>query len=379
MIGHVQQAVSILLIKLFVPGVVAVERGGIGLAGGDVAHRIPPRPGVAGVKGARVHVAAFPFGQQEHRLDGAQIVGHLIPVVLRHKAGGVEAVTIDTGFLDPEAQRARHVSTQAGRVVVEFDNIVPVEPWGRAWLALAVLQVPIRVILANHVVPRRMVAHPVKDHMQAEPVRRGDELLEVGHGAQFGIDGEIIVDRVRATQLALAMLLADRVNRHQPDNGRAQLLEARQLALGCAQRAFRRKLARIDLVNTGVLAPLRMRERRGLGSGKKAQRKEQGEAALPDGADRVAIHSVWLCVVNDEKAPSPACADEGVRETRKILGVKLTPAARSLALTEAISGRSGTGARVTPALALVMPIVEIQAAAMHFSRGFTVVLFNSSL
>jgi hypothetical protein len=59
-------------------------------------------------------------------------------------------------------------------------------------VALAVYLVPFRVTGAQHVVPRGVVADPVEDHVQAEAVRGGDEVLEVVQRAEFGIDGHVV-------------------------------------------------------------------------------------------------------------------------------------------------------------------------------------------
>jgi hypothetical protein len=50
------------------------------------------------------------------------------------------------------------------------------------------------------------------------------------------------------------------VDRHQPQDVDAQLLQTRQLAGRGLERAFRRELARIDLVDGGVLRPVGMLE-----------------------------------------------------------------------------------------------------------------------
>jgi hypothetical protein len=62
-----------------------------------------------------------------------------------------------------------------------------------------------------------MVGDPVEDHVHALAVGGIDEGLELGLGAEFRVHAIIVADRIRAAEAALAVLHADRVDRHQPE------------------------------------------------------------------------------------------------------------------------------------------------------------------
>jgi hypothetical protein len=63
-----------------------------------------------------------------------------------------------------------------------------------------------------------MVGDPVEDHVHALAVGGIDEGLEVGLGAELRVHAVIVADRIRAAERALAVLHADRVDRHQPQD-----------------------------------------------------------------------------------------------------------------------------------------------------------------
>ncbi len=74
------------------------------------------------------------------------------------------------------------------------------------------------------------------------------------------IDAEIILYRVWAAQCAFAVFLADLMDGHQPKNIHTQVFETRQMGFGCLERPFLGELTGVDLVDNGVLAPLRVDE-----------------------------------------------------------------------------------------------------------------------
>ena len=74
--------------------------------------------------------------------------------------------------------------------------------------------------------------------------------------AELGVDAEVVLDGIRAAEPALAVLLADRVHRHEPDDVDAEVADARQVRLGGAEGALGREVALVDLVDRRAAAPL---------------------------------------------------------------------------------------------------------------------------
>ena len=203
-----------------------------------------------------MQLGRFPLGQHEDRLDRVEFAAGVVPEIDWHVAGHVAAVAVDVGLAHPVLERLGHVTPQAGLAVVELDDVRPVPPRRRVEVALPVPLVPFGVLPDQHVVPGGVVGDPVEDHVQPKFVGAVDEPLEVVEGAELGVDGEVVARRVRAAQRALAVLLADRVDRHEPDDVRTQRLQARQLLLRSGERSLRRELPQVDLVQDGVLRPL---------------------------------------------------------------------------------------------------------------------------
>ncbi len=256
-IGH---SVGILRPGALVLGVIAVERGYIGLADGDPMEGVVPTPGVAGVEGAPVDIAALVFGEHEDRLDGIQFGPDGLPEVERHITGDIAAKPVDADLADPELHGLGHVAAQFRIAVIEIDDVRPIPPWSRAEVAAPVTLVPVRMRLDQRIVPGGVVGHPVENHPHAQPVRLGDECLEIVQRAEFRIDTIVVAYRVRTAQAALAVLLADRMDRHEPQDVRAKRLQARQLRTGGDQGAFGRELTGVDLVQHGGARPVRMVE-----------------------------------------------------------------------------------------------------------------------
>ena len=206
-------------------------------------------------------VALVELGEHEHRLDPVQLGARRLPEVERDIAGDVAAEAVDAGLPHPIFHRLGHVAAQAGLVVVQVDDVGPVPPQGRPLHPLPVALVPVGVLGVERVVPGGMVGHPVEDDVHPLRMCGGDERLEVGERPELGIDRAIVAHRIGAAERALAMLDADRIDRHQPDDADAQCLQPRQLLLGGAEGAFGGELAGIDLVEDSVFRPVRMADR----------------------------------------------------------------------------------------------------------------------
>ena len=80
--------------------------------------------------------------------------------------------------------------------------------------------------------------------------------LEVGQGAELGVDRRVVADRVIAAQTALALESANGLDRHEPQDAHPHFLQPWQVRGHRRQRALWGELADIDLVNVGVAGPV---------------------------------------------------------------------------------------------------------------------------
>jgi hypothetical protein len=104
---------------------------------------------------------------------------------------------------------------------------------------------------------RSVVDHQFGDHAQAAPVRLVDEIAEVRHRAEGGVDAVIVGDVIAV------VASRRRIERQQPQRVHAQILQIVELADQAAEIAHAVAVAvekRLDvqLVDDGVLVPQRI-------------------------------------------------------------------------------------------------------------------------
>ena len=105
-------------------------------------------------------------------------------------------------------------------------------------------------------------------------------MLKVGEIAIFRIDRAVVADGVIAAQRALALLLADRIDRHDPEDIDAHTPQARKVGLKGSERPLGRVLPDIDFIDVCRARPGRMadptdaiRQRQGVSDGEARRRK----------------------------------------------------------------------------------------------------------
>ena len=190
-------------------------------------------------------------------MDAPETSGSLGPEIDGHQHRHIAAEAVDGVLRDPElhgvALRPPHVAVG----VVELRGVGPVPRHGR--LPRSVAFVPRGVLFGDPPgVTGRMVGHPIEQYLYAEAVGFGDEGVEIGHRAQFGIHGAVVADRIVGAQRAFAPGLPDRIDRHQPHGIDAEVSEERKFRGGGAQRAFGRELAHVHFIENGLVAPFGM-------------------------------------------------------------------------------------------------------------------------
>ena len=88
-----------------------------------------------------------------------------------------------------------------------------------------------------------MVIDHVDDALHALSVDRADKALEVRHAAELGVDLAVVAYRVGRAESTLPRLPADRVDRHEPDDIRAEGFYLVKAALNRGEGAFVAEIA----------------------------------------------------------------------------------------------------------------------------------------
>ena len=171
-------------------------------------------------------------------------------------------------------------------------------------LAARIVRVPVGV-RHHHGIPRSVVRDDVDDDLEVALVRFGDEPMQVFGRAVGRIDAVEIAHRIGAAERALALELAEWMDRHQPQDVHAELLQAIELRGDAGEIAAGRKRARKNFVDDAVVQPggraarslLRvvargLVERRDVGRG--AERCEQRDASQQgkSNASRISVHVI---------------------------------------------------------------------------------------
>jgi len=138
--------------------------------------------------------------------------------------------------------------------MVQLDHIRPVCA-GRRHEVAPGGGVPFRVFDGEVVVPGSVVGDPVQDHVHAAVVDCVDQPPEILMVAEFGIDALVVPDRVVAAEAAQAVLLADRVDGHEPQDAHAHILQTVKVRLERFKGALLRVLADVHLVHGEIAGP----------------------------------------------------------------------------------------------------------------------------
>ncbi len=88
--------------------------------------------------------------------------------------------------------------------------------------------VPIRMF-HQHAVPGGMIRNDVNNHFQAAAVRFVDKLLQIVLRAIVRIDCVVVLHRIGTADRSLFLFLTNRMDRHQPKDRDAQILQTIKL------------------------------------------------------------------------------------------------------------------------------------------------------
>ena len=240
-------------------------------------------PGVVRVEGlGRVgEVVALGLGEEvDLGIIGIHLGEDALPEFGRDLTGGVAAEAIDTLF-QPEAHGVVLGGPDGLVLVVEAPGIGPVVLPDGVAVGVALVEVG-RLFGHPHVVRSGLVGHPVQDDLESQFVGLRQQVFEVFHRPEFGIDLLVVGNGVVGAQGALAAFGADLVHGHQPEDVHAQVLQAGKLGFDAPEGSLGRELADIHFIHHGVVGPVRMggRGRRRLLAGGKGQDGRSEEEKL---------------------------------------------------------------------------------------------------
>ena len=214
-------------------------------------------PAVGRIEGAVVQERLLALGQKiyigGYRLDPCEC---LLPEVDRHFVGHVATESVHAAP-DPEQHGRGHGLAHLGIGVIELGYVRPVVLHdGQS--RLLVEHIPVLVSLFPPLrIARGVVGDPVDNDFQPQIMGCGDEPVERFDIAELGVDRLVVRYRVVGAERTLASVDADRVYRHQPHYVDTHLLQFGQITLGRGERAFRRRLPYVELVNHRVVLVLR--------------------------------------------------------------------------------------------------------------------------
>ena len=196
-------------------------------------------------------VLALALGEHQQVMAGAAQLGDaVLPEREGDIVGRIAAETVHADLDDPELHGVDHGLAELRVVEIQVRDIVPAGAGGMDDFAILIMGVPLRMFLDPGIVPGGVVGDPVDDDGHALFVGVGDEGLEVFQGAEFRIDGLVILDAIRALDGFLDPDLADG---HEPYDIGTQVLDSIQPGVDCLERLFGCEVAGIDLIHDYIL------------------------------------------------------------------------------------------------------------------------------
>ena len=179
------------------------------------------------------------------------------PKLERHLASHIAAETVDTLF-HPKTHSILLRVPNILVVIVQGSDVSPVILHNG--ISQRIPFIPVGRLGVNpNGIRRGVVCHPVKNYTEALCLRLGNKSFEILHRAKLRIHRAIVLSRVVGTECSLALFLANRVNRHKPDDIHSELFQTWKLLTGSSKSPFRGVLTQIHLINHRVISPFCVR------------------------------------------------------------------------------------------------------------------------
>ena len=155
----------------------------------------------------------------------------------------VAAVAVDVHLVNPVLHRLNHRQLGGFLAVIELIHVaIAVGAGERRVIVVTVLGNP-------HIIFSGMVGDPVEPHLHAALMGCGDKCFQVGNGAEVAVHGMVVARGVGAAQRTDTALDATGMNRHEPDDVDAQVLQVVQALLCGCKCALARKVVQVKLID----------------------------------------------------------------------------------------------------------------------------------
>ena len=224
---------------------------------GDGAFEVVPEVGVdVVVIGGIERLIELGVGQARKALCAGGDMEAALDRFAQPEAAGTDGRDLCAGAL-PELQRderrdiAAEAVDEAGPGLERFDLVVPeldVPPVAEAVAERAVGLVvePFGVVFGQPGVGRGVVIDDVDDALHAAGVDGVDQMAEIVERAELGVDGAVVTDGIWAAEAPLAVFLAGGMDGQQPDDIRAEGLDAVKVGLHGGEGALFGVIADVD-------------------------------------------------------------------------------------------------------------------------------------
>ena len=97
-----------------------------------------------------------------------------------------------------------------------------------------------------------MVGHPIDHQLHACFMNTGNQFPEIIPRTKFRVYFPVIPDGIVTAEASLPVLLADRVNRHEPQDICAHIFDPGDMLHKCSDGACGGKLPQVDLIDNGT-------------------------------------------------------------------------------------------------------------------------------
>src|SRR5690606_24332618 len=120
---------------------------------------------------------------------------------------------------------------------------------------IGILPVEFRIRKCPHMVPARMVGHPVYNDFKTHTMRLFNKIFKIFQGAKFRVYRSVIRGSILAAQAAFLVFLCDGSDWHKPEGFHTHILQPGKLCRKCFEGTFRSVLTQVYFVNIGSVFP----------------------------------------------------------------------------------------------------------------------------
>ena len=154
------------------------------------------------------------FAQPGHLFHLIHLFTKFSPEIQRHKVGCIKPETVNIKFCQPIFHGIRHSSTHFRISMIQLNHIQPTS--GSIRTLSVLFCIIIQVSGYPHIIPGRMIGYPVQPDFHTHSMGGIHQRLKVFRRPIVRINRLIIFYRIGTTQCPCPILLATRMNRHQP-------------------------------------------------------------------------------------------------------------------------------------------------------------------